>query len=184
MRDVRRLIPVVVVGLLAPAAGGGPERRAGAGPGGQKSIAAKAGGRTGQARAAWAPDIVLTGATAESRAVEARLAAFVRAVRRRNGARAVQFLSRKTPPRVRAAVARQDWPWRTAPHDIGPLFARPQLRLRTLELRGPRARVRLGPQRVDPDSFQAVGFYDLGMVREGRRWQVALPSSVGVGSRL
>jgi hypothetical protein len=125
------------------------------------------------------PDIVLSGATAESRAVEARLAAFVQAVRRRNGTRAVQFLSRQTAPRVRSAVARRDWPWRTAPHDIGPLFAQPRLRLHTLDVRGPRARVRIVPQRIDPGSFRAVGFYDIGMVQEGRRWQVRLPSAVG-----
>ena len=122
------------------------------------------------------PDIVLTGATRETRAVEARAAAFVRAVRRRDGTRAVRFLSRQTAPRVRAAVARRDWPWRTAAQDLGLLFARRDLRLRTLALRQARARVRLAPQRRDPQSMEAVGFYDLGMVREGARWQVLLPA--------
>src|SRR5947209_1861704 len=61
------------------------------------------------------PDIILTGATRETRAIEARLAAFVRAVRRRDGARAARFLSRETAPPARAAVARRDWPWLTAP---------------------------------------------------------------------
>jgi hypothetical protein len=89
--------------------------------------------------------------------------------------RAVRFLSRQTAPPVRAAVARRDWPWRTASQDLGLLFARPDLRLRTLALHRDRARVRIGPQHRDRSSMEAVGFYDLGMVREGARWQVTLP---------
>src|SRR5437870_3191960 len=110
------------------------------------------------------------------RAVEARLAAFVRAVQRHNGARAVRFLSRETAPVMRSAVTSQDWPWRIAPRDLAPLFALPRLRLQTMVLRRERARVRIAPQRLDPDSLQAAGFYDLGMVREGSRWQVTLPA--------
>jgi hypothetical protein len=125
------------------------------------------------------PEVVLTGRTPESRAVEARLAAFVRAVRRRDGARAVRFLSRETQEGVRAAVVRGEWPWRTAPQDLAPLFALPALRLRTVALRPDRARVRIGPQRVSRDSVEASGFYDIGMVREGRWWQVTLPASAG-----
>src|SRR5436853_85049 len=65
------------------------------------------------------PDIILSGQTRESRAVEARLAAFVRAVRRRDGARAARFLSRETAPIVRAAVMQREWPWRAGPRDLG-----------------------------------------------------------------
>jgi hypothetical protein len=121
------------------------------------------------------PEVVLTGRTQESRAVEARLAAFVRAVRRRDGARAASFLSRETAPSVRAAVTRQEWPWRTAPQDLGPLFAVPALWLQTIALRPDRARVRIGPQKVNRHSLEAAGYYDIGMVREGRWWQVRLP---------
>jgi hypothetical protein len=136
-------------------------------------------------RAATGPDILLTGATRETRAVEARAAGFVRAVRHRDGARAVRFLSRQTKPPVRAAVARRDWPWRTAPQDLGLLFARPDLRLRTLALRRDRARVRIGAQHQNRASMEAVGFYDLGLVREGARWQVTLPGPAAprTGSR-
>jgi hypothetical protein len=123
------------------------------------------------------PDIILTGSTRETRAVEVRAAAFVRAVRRRNGIRAAQFLSRETAPPVRAAVARRDWPWRTPPQDLALLFSRPALRLRTLGLTRQHARVRLGPQHLNRRSLEAVGFYDLGMVREDARWQVTLPRS-------
>jgi hypothetical protein len=123
------------------------------------------------------PEILLTGATRETRAVEARLAAFVRAVRRRDGARAARFLARETPPPVRMAVARRDWPWRTASQDLAPLFAAPRLRLHTVGLRGRRARVRIGPQRVISGGREGSGFYDVGMVREGARWQVKLPRS-------
>jgi hypothetical protein len=143
------------------------------------SVRSSAGRGPGFARAAPAPGIILTGATRESRAVEARLAAFVRAVQRHNGARAVRFLSRETAPVMRAAVAGQDWPWRIAPRDLAPLFALPRLRLQTMVLRRERARVRIAPQRLDTDSLQATGFYDLGMVREGSRWQVTLPSGRG-----
>ena len=38
-------------------------------------------------------------------------------------------------------------------------------------------RVRIGPQHLNRSSLEAVGFYDLGMVREGTRWQVTLPAS-------
>jgi hypothetical protein len=76
---------------------------------------------------------------------------------------------------VRVAVARRDWPWRTASQDLAPLFAAPRLRLRTVGLRGRRARVRIGPQRVNPGGREGSGFYDIGMVREGARWQVTLP---------
>lgn len=123
------------------------------------------------------PDIVLTGATRETRAVESRAAAFVRAVRGRDGARAARFLSRRTAPRVRLAVARRDWPWRTATQDLGLLFARHELRLHTLAMRRDRARVRLWTQQRAPGSREPAGFYDLGMVREGVRWQVLLPAS-------
>jgi hypothetical protein len=129
--------------------------------------------------AAVAPEIVLTGRTRESRAVEARLAAFVRAVRRRDGARAARYLSRETAPSVRTAVARREWPWRTAPEDLGPLFALPGLRLQTIALRPDRARVRIGPQKVNRSSLEAAGYYDIGMVREGPWWQVRLPMSGG-----
>jgi hypothetical protein len=124
-----------------------------------------------------APEILLTGATRETRAVEARLAAFVRAVRRRDGRWAARFLSREMPPPVRAAVIERDWPWRTASQDLGPLFSSPRLRLRTVGLRGKRARVRIGQQRVIAGAREASGFYDVGMVREGTRWQVKLPRS-------
>lgn len=123
------------------------------------------------------PAILLTGATRETRAIEARLAAFVGAVRRRDGARAARFLARETAPPVRAAVTRRDWPWRTASQDLAPLFTAPRLRLHTVGLRGRRARVRIGPQRVTPGSREGSGFYDVGMVREGARWQVKLPRS-------
>jgi hypothetical protein len=122
-----------------------------------------------------APEILLTGATRETRAAEARLAAFVRAVRRRDGERAARFLSRETAQPVRTAVARREWPWRTAPQDLGPLFSSPRLGLRTVGLRGRRARVRIAQRRVNPGSREASGFYDVGMVREGARWQVTLP---------
>jgi hypothetical protein len=136
----------------------------------------QAAGRPRQAaRAAVRPDLVLAGRTRESREVEARLAAFVRAVRRRDGTRAASFLSRETAPSVRAAVTRREWPWRTAPQDLGPLFAVPALRLQTIALRPDRARVRIGPQRVNRHSLEATGYYDIGMVREGRWWQVRLP---------
>src|SRR5262249_55526736 len=125
--------------------------------------------------AASAPEILLTGATRETRAVEARLAAFVRAVRRRDGARATRFLSRETARPVRVAGRRRDWPWQTAPQDLGPLFSSPRLKLRTVGLRGRRARVRIGQPRMDPGRREASGFYDVGMVREGARWQVTLP---------
>ncbi len=130
-------------------------------------------------RATTPPAVLLVGRTRETRAVEARLAAFVRAVQRRDGRQALRFLSRETEPSVRAAVARREWPWRTAPQDLGPLFARPALRLRTVALRPDRARVRVAPQRVDPHSLEAVGYYDIGMVREGAWWQVTLPTVGG-----
>ena len=97
----------------------------------------------------------------------------------------MRFLSRQTKPPVRAAVARRDWPWRTAPQDLGLLFARPDLRLRTLALRRNRARVRIGAQHQNRSSMEAVGFYDLGLVREGARWQVTLPEPAAprTGSR-
>jgi hypothetical protein len=145
----------------------------------ERKLSVRSSAGSGFARAAPVPGIILTGATRESRAVEARLAAFVRAVQRHNGARAVRFLSRETAPVMRATVASQDWPWRLAPRDLAPLFALPRLRLQTMVLRRERARVRIAPQRLDPDSVQAAGFYDLGMVREGSRWQVTLPSGRG-----
>jgi hypothetical protein len=123
------------------------------------------------------PDILLTGSTRESRAVEARAAAFVRAVRGRNGLRAVRFLSRDTAAPVRAAVARRDWPWRTAPQDLALLFSQPALRLRTLGITRTHARVRVGTPPMSRRSREPAGFYDLRMVREGARWQVTLPAS-------
>jgi hypothetical protein len=141
---------------------------------GKSPAVAKAAPVPGPARSV--SGIILTGATRESRAVEARLAAFVRAVQRHNGMRAVRYLSRETTPMVRKAVARQDWPWRDAPRDLAPLFALPRLRLQTMVLRRERARVRIGPQQMDRGSLQAAGFYDLGMVREGARWQVTVPA--------
>ena len=148
---------------------------------GAGSGAGHAAGRAAKAArpAAAMPDVVLTGRTRESRAVEARLAAFVRAVRRRDGTRAARFLSQETAPSVRTAVARREWPWQTAPQDLGPLFALPGLRLQTIALRPDRARVRIGPQRVNRSSLEAAGYYDIGMVREGRWWQVRLPEAAG-----
>jgi hypothetical protein len=146
----------------------------GAGAGAQPARAQMASNRTA---AAAAPEIVLTGRTRENRAAEARLAGFLRAVRRADGERAARYLSRSTALAVRQAVARREWPWRTAPQDLGLLFRLPALRLRTVALRGGRARVRIAPQQEDRKSTAPVGFYDVGMEREGSRWQVRLPAA-------
>jgi hypothetical protein len=177
MRSAWQIGSVIAIGLWAAA---GPSGRsasvqAAARRQPQQPMAQALRRGPGHSAAAVPPDILLTGATRETRAVEARAAGFVRAVRRRDGARAARFLSRQTAPPVRAAVARRDWPWRTASQDLGLLFARRDLRLRTLALWQRRARVRIGLQHRNPSSMEAVGFYDLGMVREGARWQVTLP---------
>lgn len=178
MRGTRRILTAVLVGSGGLWGGQRVTPNAAAGPRPPHPAIRRLRPRLDRSHAAPAPDIILTGATRETRAVEARLAAFVRAVRRHDGARAARFLSRETAPPVRAAVARRDWPWRLAPQDLAPLFSLPGLRLRTLGLRRDRARVRIGPQRVNPYSMEASGFYDLGMVREGARWQVTLPRIV------
>jgi len=179
MRSAGRVVSMIAVGLClaaGPSGSGGLPRRAAASRRARRPTGQLGKRGPNPTRAAPSPDIVLTGATRETRAVEARAAAFVRAVRHRDGARAARFLSRETAPPVRAAVARREWPWRTAPQDLGLLFARQDLRLRTLGLRRERARVRIGPQHRHPYSLEAVGFYDLGMVRECARWQVTLPA--------
>jgi hypothetical protein len=145
------------------------------GPTGPGAWAAPAAERKAAAPAA-APEIVLAGRTRASRAVEARLAGFVRAVRRRDGERAARYMSRTTARPVRLAVARREWPWRTAPDDLGRLFRSPALRLRTVALQSNRARVRIAPQQVDRNSTEPAGFYDVEMTREGNRWQVRLPA--------
>jgi hypothetical protein len=174
-----RVLGALALGIVVSAATGTAAERTATVRSGHRRTAARQPRRVSRRGPGVAvPELVLTGGSREERAVEARLAAFVRAVRRRDGARAARFLSRETEGGVRAAVARREWPWRTAPQDLAPLFALPALRLRTMALRPDRARVRIGPQRVSRDSVEAVGFYDIGMLREGRWWQVTLPASV------
>src|SRR5947209_82183 len=119
MRSTWRVVPLIGVGLwigIGSSGGSGSPVRAEGRP--RHLPPRRQVVRPDHSRLLSAPDILLTGSTRETRAVEARAAAFVRAVRRRNGARAVQFLSRETAPPVRAAVARRDWPWRTPPQDL------------------------------------------------------------------
>lgn len=174
MRSKRRGTELAGIGLwvaLTAAGGSGSPGRRAAHP----ATGRPAHVQVDHPRAAPAPEILLTGSTRETRAAEARAAAFVQAIRHRNGPRAARFLSRETAPAVRAAVAQREWPWRQAPEDLALLFARPALRLRTLGMTRRHARVRLGPQHLDRHSREAVGFYDLGMVWEEGRWQVTLP---------
>jgi hypothetical protein len=178
MRRTRRILTAVLIGSGSLWGGQRALATVAAGPPSTRPISRRLPRHTDRSHAAPAPDIILTGATRETRAVEARLAAFVRAVRRRDGARAARFLSRETAVPVRATVARRDWPWRLAPQDLAPLFSLPELRLRTLGLRRDRARVRIAARRVNLHSREASGYYDLGMVREGARWQVTLPRIV------
>jgi hypothetical protein len=171
-----RVLGALALGIVVSAATGTAAERTATVRSGHRRTAARQPRRVSRRGPGVAvPELVLTGGSREERAVEARLAAFVRAVR---------YLSRQTDASVRGTVARRDWPWRTAPRDLGPLFARPRLRLLTVALRPDRARVRIAPPGGDPNSLEAAGFYDVNMVREGPRWQVMLPVDVTPGARL